>query len=669
MTPASINRKIVWGGGIALAATLMMGAGTAFAQTPDPAWLSSIDELMNIEVSSAAKRERRVADTAAAAFVLTRDDIRRSGLTDVPSLLRLVPGVQVAQIDGNKWAISVRGFNSRWANKLLVMIDGQSVYSDVFSGVYWDALDVPIDLIERIEVIRGPGGSLWGANAVNGIINIITRVPAIKGGAVNATVGTIGLSTGAVRYGASIGPRVRFHGYAGAAVQGDIAPEFAIDHWNRVRGGAGLSVDVSTRDNLDLQVAGSGGSSWFTGTHVVSSVPLRRGVHPAEAVTDSWRAAARWTRTLRNGGMLQGSAAWLSTDRDDSIFALESTVMEASFQHAAGRRGRHELTWGAAARLSSNDTAGSATYDLTADVVDQSQTGAFAQDDISFVNDRAVVTVGAKVERFTHSGWHWQPTARALWHVSSRQSMWAAVSRAVRTPSITERAMVINLFEVPGRMPLIARLFGNPQLQPESLVAVEMGYRWTSPAVSVDVAAYRNRYDDAINLEMRSPQLSATSGVPHLLLPVVFDNKQQVTTAGGEVLLTVSPLPRWRLVGTYSLFTVSSRLDAGSSNFAAAAFDATSPRHQGTVRSLVTLPNRIDLDATVYLVGRIDSDEVPSYSRFDARIGWRLLSSLDISLLGRNLFDSRHFEFNNSSGGANFAPARRQLSATTTWRF
>jgi iron complex outermembrane receptor protein len=668
MTIASTFEKAVWAGSVVLAATLL-ARGTASAQSADPAWLRSIDELIDVEVSTAAKRERRLADTAAAAFVLTRDDIRRSGLTNVPSLLRLIPGVQVAQIDGNKWAISVRGFNSRWANKLLVMIDGQSVYSDVFSGVYWDALDVPIDFIERIEVIRGPGGSLWGANAVNGVINIITRAPVATGGAVEATFGEAGQSTGSVRYGASLGSRVQFQAYASGGLQDDTAPDFTTDQWKSIRSGARVSLDVSRRDHVDLHVSGSDDRSWFTGTRVVSSMPLRHEQWPAEADTDTWRASTRWTRTLRDGGTVQGSAGWMTINRDDTIFFLDGSAAEASFQHTAGRSGRHEFTWGAATRHSINRMAGSATFDITADVVEQSQSGVFAQDDIGLADDRVIVTLGTKLERFTHSGWHWQPTARALWHLSTRQSVWGGISRAVRTPSITEREMVVDLFEAPGPMPLIGRLYGNPELRPESLTALEMGYRWTSTIFSVDVAAYHNRYEDAVNLEMHQPYVATTAGVPHLLLPVLFDNKQRVSTAGGEVLLALSPSPRWRVVGTYSLFTVRERLDPDSNNLAVTAFDASTPRHQGTVRSLFALPHRIDVDATAYLVGRIDSDAVPAYARFDTRIGWRMRPSFDVSLLGRNLFDSNHVEFTNVSGGVAFAPARRQLSVTTTWRF
>ena len=658
-----------WGSPLAIAMVLTASATTSFAQSQDPSWLRSIDELMDVEVSSAARRERRLSDTAAAAFVLTRDDIRRSGLDDVPSLLRLVPGVQVGQINAHTWAVTVRGFNSRWANKLLVMIDGQSVYSDVFSGVYWDALDVPIDSIERIEVVRGPGGSLWGANAVNGIINIITRTSATDGGALTATVGGFGLSTASARYGSSIGTRVRYHTYFGGGDQQAVDPQVTVDDWNRVRFGGGVTASLSSRDSVDLQVTAHHGMASYTGSVVLSAVPLRREIREMESVNDTMRAAAKWTRTLQDGGTLQGAATWLRNERDDAVFSSRSDTVEFSFQHVAGRRGRHELTWGASFRQSDVAMTDSPTFGMTPAAVNQAQRGFFAQDDIGFAADRVVVTLGAKAESFTHTGWHLQPTARALWHLSPRQSVWAATSRAVRTPSLSERGMFVNIFEVPGRVPMIAQLFGNPHVRHEALIAYEAGYRWTAPKVSLDVAAYRNDYSDAINLETGVPYFVGPPQVPHLVLPVVFDNKQQVSAAGGEVSLTVSASPRWRLVANYGLFTVRSRFDADSRNFATAAYDAATPRHQGAVRSLFVLPRRLDADATVYWVGRIDSDNVPAYARLDARLGWRALATLDIALLGRNILDSRHVEFTSSSTASAITTARRQIAVTSTWRF
>jgi iron complex outermembrane receptor protein len=654
---------------IVAAATGLLVPATSFAQQPDPTWLQSIDELMDVETTSAAKREKRLGDTAAAAFVLSRDDIRRSGADSVPGLLRLVPGVHVAQIDGNKWAVTVRGFNSRWANKLLVMIDGQSVYADLFSGVYWDALDVPIDLIERIEVIRGPGGSLWGANAVNGVINIITRTAGTRGGAASATLGSFGHSTASLRYAGAVGGRVRYHSYFGAGDQDAIVPDITVDKWRSVRFGGGVVADVSTRDSLELQAAGHRGGSWATSPRVESSAPLRHVYEPTETSTDSHRASLKWSRALRRGGVVQTAASWMATSRDDRVLSATNEVFEFSFQHAAGRKGRHELTWGAAFRQSDIAATGSPTYDLNPGASRQSQTGAFVQDDLRFAADRVVITLGSKVERFTQTGWHWQPTARALWNLTPRQSVWTAASRAVRTPSLTERGMVVNLFETTGRTLMIAQLFGNPHLREESLKAFEAGYRWTASAVSVDLAAYHNRYDDAVNLEVGAPYFVTSPGVPHLVLPVMFDNKMLVSTAGGEALLTVSASPRWRIVGSYGLFTVSSRLQPDSRNFATAAFDASSPRHQGSVRSLFALPAGLDLDTTVFLVGAIHSEDVPAYARVDTRIGWRVRRAIDVSVLARNLLGNAHREFAGTSAGTTATELRRKVSVMTTWRF
>ena len=258
-------------------ALLVIGATRVDAQEPE--WLRGLEELMQIEVTSAAKREHKVADTAAAVFVLTRDDIRRSGLMTVPELLRLVPGVQVAQIDANKWAVSVRGFNSRWANKLLVMINGRSIYSRLFSGVFWDALSLPVAEIERIEVIRGPGGSLWGANAMNGVINIITRTPETRQGAVSASAGTLGTSSGSLQYGAAHGGWLKYHAYIDASHQGSLDPDTTFDNWRHLRVGVGGVATLSKRDEVRVEARMLDGQGWS-----LMDEALTRLVPPAPAI-------------------------------------------------------------------------------------------------------------------------------------------------------------------------------------------------------------------------------------------------------------------------------------------------------------------------------------------------------------------------------------------------
>jgi iron complex outermembrane receptor protein len=276
--------------------------------------------------------------------------------------------------------------------------------------------------------------------------------------------------------------------------------------------------------------------------------------------------------------------------------------------------------------------------------------------------------VGSKVERLTQTGWHLQPTLRALWNANARQSVWGAISRVVRTPSIVERGMVVDLFTAPGPMPIVGQLSGNPDLQEESLEAYEAGYRWTTSAVSLDLTGYVNQYAGAVTLWTGAPRFFGGPGGPYLLLPMMLTNDSNVSTAGGEALVTISASPRWRIVGGYNLFTWQSRLRPDAIATAPTS-SLNTPRHQFTARSLFALPHGVDFDTTLYRVGAIETGHVPAYTRIDARLGWRVWSALDLSVLARNVLDSRHAEYGFQDAAVLFGRARRQLSVTTTWRF
>jgi iron complex outermembrane receptor protein len=365
----------------------LVTATRAGAQEPQPPeWLRSLDELMQIEVTSAAKREHKLADTAAAVFVLTRDDIRRSGFRTVPELLRLVPGVQVAQIDGNKWAVSVRGFNSRWANKLLVMINGRSIYSRLFSGVFWDALGVPVSEIERIEVIRGPGGSLWGANAMNGVINIITRTPGKREGAASASLGSFGASSASVQYAAPLGGWLEYHAYFDASHQGALQPGTSRDDWRNLRAGVGGVATVSRRDEVRVETRALDGESWSLMDQALTSLVTPGTTYlPTLINTVAVSAALGWTRTLAGAGALDTTVSVEDVRRDEGPIRDVARVLEVTFQHTAPRRGRHEATWGLVTQRIEDKVTGTETFRLIPDVAKDSVFGAFAQDDVAWL--------------------------------------------------------------------------------------------------------------------------------------------------------------------------------------------------------------------------------------------------------------------------------------------
>ena len=657
--------------GLALA-VLVVGATRVHAQEPE--WLRDLEELMQIEVTSAAKREHKLADTAAAVFVLTHDDIRRSGLMTVPELLRLVPGVQVAQIDGNKWAVSVRGFNSRWANKLLVMINGRSIYSRLFSGVFWDALSIPVAEIERIEVIRGPGGSLWGANAMNGVINIITRTPDTRQGAVSATVGTLGTSSGSVQYGAGYGGWLKYHAYIDASHQGSLDPATTRDNWRHLRVGVGGVATLSKRDELRVEARALDGEGWSLMDEALTTL-LRPGqvYTPTVNKTAEFSAAARWTRTVSGAGSIETAASIHDVRRDEGPIRDDARVLELTFQHTAPRRSHHEITWGLVTQRIEDRINGTATFRMNPDVGKDNVFGAFAQDEIGLLSDRVTLTLGAKLERLQSTGWHWQPTVRARWNPTAQQTVWAAVSRAVRTPSLVDRGL--QLYQMQGMMsglPLIAQINGDPTIPAESLRGHELGYRWTTRRLSIDLAGYHNLYDDLSTVEPGTPHVEMGPTGPRLLLPAVFGTGRTAASTGGEILGTVTPASWVRFVGSYTLFTISSRLSPGSvdrSREVIQQFDADTPRHQSMIRSLFSLPHRLELDNSIAMVGALEAMNLPGYVLTDLRLGWKSRAGLDLAFVAQNVFDDNHLEFRSADAFVVPSVARRRVWAAATWRF
>jgi iron complex outermembrane receptor protein len=653
---------------------LMIGAERLEAQQSQPEWLRDLEELMQIEVTSAARREHKLADTAAAVFVLTRDDIRRSGMMTVPELLRLVPGVQVAQIDANKWAVSVRGFNSRWANKLQVMINGRSIYSRLFSGVFWDVLSVPVVEIDRIEVIRGPGGSLWGANAMNGVINIITRTPETRQGAVSANVGTLGTSSGSVQYAAAHGGWFKYNAYIDAAHQGPLDPDISRDNWRHLRAGVGGVATLSRRDELRVETRVLDGQGWsLMDDGLTRLLPPAQVFSPTENQTSEFSAAARWTRTTASAGSLETAVSYDDVRRDEGPIRDDARVFELAFQHTVPRRNRHEITWGLITQRIEDRIDGTATFRMNPDIGKDSLFGAFAQDEIGLFSDRVTLTLGAKIERFQSTGWHWQPTLRARWNPTAQQTLWTAISRAVRTPSLVDRGL--QLYQVQGTMsglPLIAEINGNPALPAESLRGHELGYRWTTRRVSLDLAGYHNRYEGLSTVQPGTPRVEMAPTGPRVLLPATFATGRTANSTGAEILGTVTPASWVRFVGSYTLFTLTSHTTPGSidrSRQVNQQFDGDTPRHQGTIRSQFSLPHRLEVDSLVLLVGELEAMNLPGYVTTDVRVGWGSRGGVDFALVVQNLLDDNHLEFRSADALVVPSMTRRRLWAAATWRF
>ena len=468
-------------------------------QTPDLR-VATLEELMNIEVTSASRREQRAEDVPAAVYVIGRDEIRRSGLTSIPELLRLAPGVQVAQINANKWAVSVRGFNSLYSNKLLVLVDGRSIYNPAFSTVLWDTEDFLIDDIDRIEVIRGPGGAMWGANAVNGIINIITKPStATRGGLVQVGTGTLDTATAAVRYGGSFGG-LTYRVFAQGSNHGPGTwPEdtpAASDRWHSLT--SGVRGDwTGGRHALMFQSSSTHGQQrplWFN----LDRAAIARGQLGTDDVseTDVAHALARWTYTQSAGASLQVQAYYDESHRDETIGVYDRSTWDVDAQYHVTLGTRHNLVAGGGYRHIDEVLEGRGGYAFTPNRVTSNIFNAFAQDTIAMARSRVEVTLGAKYENNTYAGSGFQPTTRVLWKVTPQQRLWASAARAIRIPSLIDRGLHVEYppTMLPNGISLTAGALGNPEFGSEHLFNAEIGYRLNlGSRVSIDAVGFSGR--------------------------------------------------------------------------------------------------------------------------------------------------------------------------------
>jgi iron complex outermembrane receptor protein len=635
----------------------------------------SLEDLMNIKVISVSKTEEAISRTAAAIFVITQEDIRGSGATNIPDLLRMVPGMDVAQIDSNVWAISARGFNQRFANKLLVLVDGRSVYAPSFGGVYWDTLDIPLDDIERIEVIRGPGGSIWGTNAVNGVINIITkRTSETKGALVTAGGGNVDQGFGTVQYGGSAGQSTDFRVFTKYSDQGRmpaIGGPTDGDGWHMLRGGFRTDTTISPNDTLtfqgDIYSAREGYPSIYLATIVSQPVPVDFEINLSGGFLQGvWNH----TYSARSGSTLQVS--YDAYERNDTVGDHRGTAnVDFSYHSAIGDR--HNLAWGLNYSNSNSHSAGTFFTSFVPANLDTQIFGAFLQDEIAIIPDQLYLTVGTKLEHNYYTGFNVMPSARAAWTPTSHQTLWAAISDAVRSPAAFDAGFRGNVssFPGPGGTPVVLAFVSNPDVNDESLVAYELGYRNTiSNRVSIDFASYYNDYDHLETIENAPEFFESTPPPPHYVSPFTYKNLMYGGVEGIETFASWKVSNRWTLNPGYAFEEPHMHLRPASQDVTGVpAAQGNSPDHSAQVRSRVELPHGLTWDASAYFVNRLTAPVVPSYTRVDTQFTWQFAEGASISLVGQNLAQDRHLEFIDGLGSVRSALIKRGVYAKFAWKF
>jgi iron complex outermembrane receptor protein len=621
-----------------LGAALCLGpSGAAVAQTLDELQRLSIEELANIQISSVSKTSEPLSDAPAAVYVISHEDIIRSGLTRLPEILRLAPNLEVAQLSPTSYAISARGFNvginASLSNKLLVLIDGRSVYTPLFGGVYWDMQAVLPEDIERIEVISGPGATLWGANAVNGVINIITRQSAdTEGGSLTVGAGNLERSA-SLQYGGKIADNLTYRVHAEGAYYGDYQTSDGKntgDSWSRPQGGF----------RLDWTPPGE-------------AVALQGDIYQAsEAPNGSIGgrdALASWQHTLNNGSFqLQAYYDQAKRYLDDGAGGFTIDTWDAEFQHSFTVADWNSIVWGVGDRVISYHIENTAlAFEPAGRTLNLSDV--FAQDTIG-LSDTLKLTLGLKLEDDPFASWEPLPSARLSWKVTDDALLWGAVSRAVRAPTPVDRDLRENV----GSETILE---GSQAFAPEVLIAYEAGTRiQASPRLSFSVSSFYNVYSDLRSIET----------APGGLYPLRWGNKMTGLVYGAEVWGSFRVAEWWKLSASFNLQHEHLEFLPGSSQIGGLTFAAEDPNHQAALRSSMNLGEAVTWDADIRYVGKLHNTTVPEYAEFNTSVGWKVTKSLELRLSGFNLIHDRHPEF-SEPGETDQIP--RSFFVETRWRF
>jgi iron complex outermembrane receptor protein len=631
-------------------------ANLASAQNPSTQAIADIsalkrvpfEELFNVEITTVSRRPERLVNAASAIQVISAEEIRRSGAKTLPEALRLATNLQVAQQTSSNWAISARGFNSTTADKLLVLIDGRTVYTPLFSGVFWDVQNVMLEDIDRIEVISGPGATLWGSNAVNGVINVITRNSRdTQGALLSAGGGSYLRAFGDGRYGGKFGEDLYYRVYgSGFGIGNTFLPDGrqARDDWRLGQGG--FRADWVPSGSSTLRVQGD----YYGGNEALST--------PGNLSVDGQNLLGRWTRNLGADSEISAQFYWDRTHRrNPSVFSEALNTYDFELQHRFPLGERNQLLWGASYRLMDDHVHNGPRVGfafLPSDKTMRLGSG-FLQDEITLVRELLFLTLGSKFEYNTFSHFEVQPTIRLAWNFAADQTLWAAISRAVRTPSRIDTEVFI-----PAVPPFLLR-GGGSSYDSEKLIAYELGYRTELfQKVTASLSTFFNDYDDVRSVE-------PIPGAPNQFIIL---NGLRANTYGAELSLAWQAAGWWRLRGGYTYFKKEIFIGR-SRDLNRGTAEGNDPHHQFLIQSMINLPANFEFDSVLRYVDNLNQlgPTIPSYVALDLRLGWRPSPNVEFALVGQNLTDKRHGEFGAPGAPMTAQEIPRSVYGKLTWRF
>ncbi|MGD0516442.1 MAG: TonB-dependent receptor [Thermoguttaceae bacterium] len=628
-------------------------------------------------VSTVERQASTVGKTPAAVFVITNEMIRRSGAVCIPDVLRMVPGVQVAQISSDEWAISARGINQQYSNKLLVQIDGRTIYDLFFGGVVWDIQDLILEDVDRIEVVRGPGATIWGSNAVNGVINIITKkAQDTQGVLVQGGAGSHELGYTNARVGGRAGQDMYYRVYGkwydrgpSYLQDGGTAP----DENHQGRAGFRMDYDASRSDAMTLQ------GDYYDG-NTVTLAPNQIPIAPYSVSSNEDHVTGenilyRWKHTIDEDSDWTFQTYYDRTERHyfDPAYGLDTDLFDLDFQHRFPLGTRNEIIWGCGYRLwqdSFQNTQPSSAFFITVDPPGRCDHyfSYFIQDKITLEEDRWYLTAGSKFEHNPYTNFEYQPTVRLLWTPTERHSIWGAISRAVHTPTVQTDDAIVRLPTVPTPIPLptFPLAIGNPSLQSEALLAYEMGVRvQATEKFSWDLAMFYNQYENLFSFLQGTPQFDPPA---YFIIPEYERNGMSGETYGAELAANYAVNEKWRLYCAYTYTRLFLHTVPGQTNY---YNPGETPVNQVYAQSSWDLGNNWQFD----LIGRyVDalltttSPPIPNYLVFDVRMAWRARKNLELSVAGRNLGNGYYSEYTPLTSTVAYKVGP-EVYGQITWRF
>ncbi len=647
-----------------------------------------LEDLIHMKVTSVSKREGSLVESPAAIFVITQDDIRRMGAVTIPEALRVVPGLQVASITADSYAISSRGLNSIFADKLLVMIDGRSVYTPTFGGVWWGVQDTMMEDIDRIEVIRGPGATLWGANAVNGVINIITKTAEeTQGGLLVAGAGNQERAFSSVRYGGETelggnDAHYRVYGKFNSRHENKNADHSdGPDDSKAGRAGFRMDWDNSDKDSFTVQgdaYSGEQGFGYSALTSLTSEPDYDQGGE------DDWDVSGgnllgRWTRDFSDTDSLTLQSYYDRTDRDSVIVGIERDTFDLDFQHRFEWMPENDLTWGLGYRVTHDEMDNKAAILFDPDNQTDHLFSGFLQNETSLLDDQLRLTLGSKMEHNDYTGWEFQPSARGAYIISDKQSVWASASRAVQTRSRADYVALVKLGLIQADSPFGVQAngmaLGDDDRDSQRVYAFEVGYRVRPMEnVSLDLTAYPNEYKGLVDIDPDPLAGSFTwepTGDPATATYVmvrdsILSDNIKGHIRGAELTANWQVLDNWRLGTGYAYVHADFRDTTGGG---VSDEEKGAPRHQYHVRSYVELTDELQLDGVLYYVDKVRDGSIPSYYRLDLRLGWQVCENTELSLVGQNLLENSHQEWSQELELFENTEPRRAVYGKIEWKF